>query len=369
MNLNSNTSHSKYILRCLELARKGIGKVSPNPFVGCVIVKNGKVIAEGYHKGFGAPHAEVDAFQNAANSVKGADLYVNLEPCSHHGKTPPCADRIIEMGIKRVFIGTQDPNTLVAGNGIKKLKAAGISVESGIEIEKCNELNRFFFKHITTALPYVSLKIAQTLDGYISTTKNDSKWITGEESRKQVHMMRASYDAVLIGRNTALMDNPELTVRMVKGRNPKRIVLDTNLSLPINLKLFTNNSDRNTILVTTAEKFINSKNKIASLTKLNVEVLKVTTNSDGKINLKNLLKKLYKINIGSVLVEGGAGIYSSFLKADLADEIISFVAPKIIGQGISPFQGLSINKISDASSWGLHSINKYENDVMLTLRK
>lgn len=233
-----------YIQLAIEIAKKGTGSVSPNPLVGCVIIKDNKIIGAGYHQKFGEEHAEINAINSSAESVEGSTLYVNLEPCSHHGKTPPCVDRIIKEKIKRVVIGTLDVNPLVSGNGVKALKKAGVDVKVGVLENECIELNKFFFKYITSKLPYVTLKAAQTLDGMIADKNKNSEWISSKESIKYVHWLRASYDAVLFGSDTAKIDNPKLTVRMVEGRNPYRVVLDSKLSLKTDLYLFKNNFDK-----------------------------------------------------------------------------------------------------------------------------
>ena len=233
-----------YIQLAIEIAKKGTGSVSPNPLVGCVIIKDNKIIGAGYHQKFGEEHAEINAINSSAESVEGSTLYVNLEPCRHHGKTPPCVDRIIKEKIKRVVIGTLDVNPLVSGNGVKALKKAGVDVKVGVLENECIELNKFFFKYITSKLPYVTLKAAQTLDGMIADKNKNSEWISSKESIKYVHWLRASYDAVLFGSDTAKIDNPKLTVRMVEGRNPYRVVLDSKLSLKTDLYLFKNNFDK-----------------------------------------------------------------------------------------------------------------------------
>ena len=261
-----------YIQLTIEIAKKGEGNVSPNPLVGCVIIKDNRIIGAGYHQKFGEDHAEINAINSSAESLEGSTLYVNLEPCSHFGKTPPCVDRIIKEKIKRVVIGTLDINPLVSGNGVKALKKAGIEVKVGILEKECIELNKFFFKFITNMLPYVTLKAAQTLDGMIADKNNYSEWISSSESRKYVHWLRARYDAVLIGSETARIDNPKLTVRMVEGRNPYRVVLDSSLKLKSDLNLFKSNSDNKTIVIT-SEKNKSKLKKINQLEKLGVKVL------------------------------------------------------------------------------------------------
>lgn len=326
----------QYIKRCFELALKGAGAVSPNPMVGCVIVKNGKVVAEGNHKKFGEAHAERNAVNSALRkgiNLKGAELYVNLEPCAHFGKTPPCCDLIIEHKFSKVVIAMKDPYHEVMGRSVKKLKRAGIEVITGVLEPEAIELNKFFVKYVTTGLPYVTLKAAQTIDGKIADEKYRSKWISSTESRKIVHRLRSVYDAVLVGANTVRYDNPKLNVRDVNGRDPYRIILDKELALGMNYDVF-RYKDSRTILISAMEADIK---KIRSLQKKGVMVLPCRTR-DGKFDLKDVMKKLAAINIASIFVEGGAYVYNEFLKAGLTDELLIFIAPDIMGRGITAFE-------------------------------
>ena len=282
-----------YIQLTIEIAKKGEGSVSPNPLVGCVIIKDNRIIGAGYHQKFGEDHAEINAINSSAESLEGSTLYVNLEPCSHFGKTPPCVDRIIKEKVKRVVIGTLDINPLVSGNGVKALKKAGIEVKVGVLEKECIELNKFFFKFITNKLPYVTLKAAQTLDGMIADKNNYSEWISSSESRKYVHWLRARYDAVLIGSETARIDNPKLTVRMVEGRNPYRVVLDSSLKLKSDLNLFKINSDNKTIVIT-SEKNKSKLKKINQLEKLGVKVLFAKSDTLWKNAIKKCVKRISK---------------------------------------------------------------------------
>lgn len=323
------------MMKCFELALKGAGNVSPNPLVGCVIVKNGKVISEGWHKKYGASHAERDAIDKAIKkgvSIKGAELYVNLEPCAHYGLTPPCADYIIEHKLAKVIIGCKDPYIKVSGKGIKKLKAAGIKVVTGVMDDEARELNKFFIKYVTTGLPYIMLKAAQTADGKIADDKYRSKWISGEESRKTVHKMRAVYDAVLVGANTVRYDNPLLTVRSVKGRNPYRIIIDKDLMLSLHYKIF-NLKDGKTIVIA-SEKVKPDKIKKFDARGVKVVLCRV---KGGKVDLLDAMQKLAEMKITSMMAEGGAFVYNEFLKYDLADEVNIFTTPKIMGRGIKGF--------------------------------
>lgn len=352
-----------YIQLTLEIAKRGTGKVSPNPLVGCVITKNGKIIGAGYHSEFGKDHAEINAINSSREKLDGSALYVNLEPCAHQGNTPPCVDRIIEEKIKKVIIGTRDPNPLVSGKGIKKLKEAGIEVVEGVLKQECEELNRFFFKFIPKQQPFVTLKVAVTLDGKIADVKSNSKWISGPESRKYVHAMRNNYDAVLIGARTALSDDPELTVRYTEGRNPYRIVLDSKLKLPSGLKVFQENSDRKTIVITT-EAGSGKKNKLKKLDKLGVNVITVKKNRNDRIHLKSLLRELGRNNITSVMVEGGSGIFTSFIKNKLFDDITIFISPKILGNGIPVVNKLGIESISKSFNLKLKHSEVIGEDIL-----
>ncbi len=357
-----------YIQLAIEIAKKGEGSVSPNPLVGCVIIKNNRIIGAGYHQKFGEDHAEINAINSSAESLEGSSLYVNLEPCSHYGKTPPCVDRIIKEKIKRVVIGTLDINPLVSGNGVKALKKAGIDVKVGVLEKECIELNKFFFKFITNKLPYVTLKAAQTLDGMIADKNNYSEWISSSESRKYVHWLRSRYDAVLIGAETARKDNPKLTVRMVEGRNPYRVVLDSNLKLKSDLSLFKINSDNKTIVIT-SEKSKSKSNKINRLEKLGVRVLFVREDDNGRLILKSILKELAKLQIISLLVEGGSKIYSAFLKQNIYDDIYLFVSPKILGSGLKTFSEIQSKKLGDAAKLSINHIQKIGNDLLIELVK
>jgi len=357
-----------YIQLTIEIAKKGEGSVSPNPLVGCVITKENRIIGAGYHQKFGEEHAEINAINSATESLEGATLYVNLEPCSHQGKTPPCVDRIIEEKIKRVVIGTLDVNPLVSGNGVRKLKRAGIDVKVGVLEKECLELNKFFFKNIVKKIPYITLKAAQTLDGMIADKNHFSEWISSEASRKYVHTLRSKYDAVLIGANTAKIDDPKLTVRMVEGRNPYRIVLDSGLKLNPDLKLFRLNDDKKTILVTTTENQ-SKKNKIQKFEKHKVDLIFVKKNKNSRIDLLSLLKKLSKRGISSLLVEGGSKTFSSFIKQDLFDDIFLFVTPKILGDGIKTFSELSYKNLKSAMKLRIIKSDLIGDDILLKLTR
>lgn len=332
--------HNKYIRRCFELAKQGAGSVSPNPMVGSVIVKNGNIIGEGFHSKFGLPHAEPEAIKNCQEDLEGSTLYCNLEPCSHTDKkTPPCVPLIINSGIKKVVISNIDPNPKVSGRGIQQLRKAGIEVVDGILKEEGNYLNRFFFKYIKAHKPYVTLKIAQSIDNFISKSSNEQTWLTGKDSQKYVHQLRSIYDSVLVGANTIKVDNPLLNVRLVEGRDPKIIILDGNLSLPETSSIIKNG---NALIATS--KFSDTEKK-KRLAKLGIDILEFDTDAALKINLHDMLKKIGEMGMSSILVEGGSKIFSQFISEKLFDELIILTAPVILGAGLSGFRAISETKL------------------------
>lgn len=345
------TVDEKIMLGCIALAKRGAGLVSPNPLVGCILIKDNMIIGEGFHEKYGEPHAEANAIADAKKKgfkPEGSKLYVNLEPCSHFGKRPPCADLIINEKIAEVFIGMQDPYEKVNGSGIKKISDAGIKVTTGILEKECTELNKFFITYVTENRPYVTLKIAQSIDGVIALHNNKSKYITNKESRKFVHQLRSEYDAVLIGRNTAKLDDPDLTVREVEGRNPYRVVIDSKLKLSEDLKLFSDEFKDNT--------FIISNEKDTSRNILHIK---------NKITVKKILNKLYEKQINSVIVEGGANVFSQFLKEELFDDIYFFVAPKILGNGLQAFSDFKIKNLEKAKDINFEYQKYLDNDILL----
>ncbi|MEG2291361.1 MAG: bifunctional diaminohydroxyphosphoribosylaminopyrimidine deaminase/5-amino-6-(5-phosphoribosylamino)uracil reductase RibD [Clostridium sp.] len=335
-----------YMDIALSLARKGKGMVNPNPIVGAVIVKNKKIIAKGYHEKYGETHAEVNAFKNAEENVFGATMYITLEPCSHYGKTPPCVDKIIENKIARVVIGMVDPNPLVSGKGIKKLRDAGIDVMVGVLEEECRKANEVFIKYIEKKKPFVVLKSAMSLDGKIATAFGESKWITGKKSRREVHKLRNDLSAIMVGVDTVIMDNPQLTCRMLEGRNPTRIIVDSELRIPKNSKVLENINDIKTIIATTQKV---EKEKVDYLEKLGVVIIK-TKSKDGKVNLKELMIRLGELKVDSILLEGGATLNYSAIEAKIIDKILIYVAPKIIGgvKSKTPVGGNGIEQLKDA---------------------
>jgi len=322
----------QFIQMCFDLARRGAGYVSPNPMVGCVIVKNSKVIGEGWHERFGEVHAEVNAINASRQNVAGATLYVNLEPCSHTGKTSPCVDMIIENKIARVVVGVRDPNPLVNGAGIQKLKKNGIDVAEGVGRSEARELNKFFFKWARKNTPYVTLKLAQTLDGKISDGRSTRSLISSKKSLVYVHVLRSQYDAVLIGSGTFKKDKPALTVRRVKGRNPVRIIVDSKLSGQYTPKFIS--AKARTIVFTSALSV--KRFKARSLLKNGLQLIP-TPEKNKYLDLAFVLSVLGEMGITSVLVEGGSAIATSFIEEQLADELLLFIAPKFFGEGVPAF--------------------------------
>lgn len=331
-----------FVKKCFSLARKAQGNVSPNPLVGAVLLKNGKVIGQGWHKKYGREHAEVNAIKNATEDVAGSTLYCNLEPCCHTKKqTPPCVPLLIQNKIKRVVISNLDPNKDVDGKGLQQLIEAGIEVISGILEDDGKELNKFYFKFVQDKLPFVTLKIAQSIDGKISEAKNKQTWLTGKEAIKYVHKLRSEYDAVLVGANTIKIDNPQLNVREAKGRNPIRIIIDGRLSIPLQSQILNPIDPEKTWIFTKRD--IDEK-KVKRIADRGIKIFSVNS-KQNHFNLKKILRVLADNKITSLLVEGGADIFTQFLQKDLFDEIIVLQAPKILGRGINGFNIHRLKKI------------------------
>lgn len=336
--------HQQMMRRALTLARRGVGKTSPNPAVGCVIVRDGQIVGEGWHRKAGTPHAEVHALRQAGDRAQGATVYVTLEPCSHHGRTPPCAEALLAARVAEVCVGMVDPNPLVSGRGVKVLQAAGIVVTVGVCEPACRRLNEPFIKQMTTGRPFVLLKMAATLDGWSATTSGDSKWITSEPSRTLVHRLRSRMDAIMVGIETVLADDPLLTCRHVKGRNPVRIIVDSRLRLPLAGQICRSAAQVPTIVATVND----DAASIAALTAAQVEVL-VCQSSSGQVDLNDLLERLGQRGIQSILLEGGASLAGAALAAGQVDKVAFFYAPKLLGGAGTPLlAGLPPGRISDA---------------------
>jgi len=321
-----------------------MGYVNPNPMVGSVIVNDGVIVGEGYHPCFGREHAEIAALRNAREKARDATLYVNLEPCCHYGKTPPCTDAIIRAGIKRVVVGMVDPNPLVNQKGVEILKQHQIEVTAGVEESACKELNRAFIKYITTGLPYVTLKIAQSLDGRIATASGNSRWITSHEARVLAHRIRSESDAIIVGIGTVLADDPQLTVRHVSGKNPVRLILDSQLRIPLESQLLTDDHVHQTIIATTSTDL----SKMDRIKKMGAHVWEIKPSENGKIAIPILLKKIAQARMSAVMVEGGADVFTSFLKSKMVDRIIFALAPKIIGAGKDAIGDLEILDVDNS---------------------
>lgn len=367
----TDTDH-KWMTLALEIAEWGAGYVSPNPMVGCVIVsKEGKKIGQGYHERHGQAHAEVNAVDAVKDKskLKGATVYVTLEPCSHQGKTPPCSAMLKELPVTRVVVAMKDSTPKVNGKGIKELRGSGISVEVGLMKDEAEKLNEFFLHHQLYNRPFVTLKVAQTLDGYIAAPDGDAEWISGEESRAKVHEWRSKYDAVMVGRNTALIDNPRLTVRHIKGRQPRRIVLDGPLELPKDLNLFSDQYEEKTIIVTHNKEKLESEGD-PMLAMLQSDYFRGSTicvpEKEGHVDLNEMMKKLAAENITSILVEPGQSLGSALLREKLVDKIECFIAPKILGGGTKSFIGVGIQRMNEILD--LHDVSwqKVGDDMLIT---
>ncbi|WP_297489255.1 bifunctional diaminohydroxyphosphoribosylaminopyrimidine deaminase/5-amino-6-(5-phosphoribosylamino)uracil reductase RibD [uncultured Cetobacterium sp.] len=352
--------HNKFMQIALNEANKGIGAVNPNPLVGAVIVKNKTIISTGYHKSYGDAHAEVNAINKAKNQTEGATIYVTLEPCSHFGKTPPCVDLIIKSKFKTCVIGTSDPNPLVAGKGIEKLKNSGIEVIFGIMKKECEDINKVFFKYISTKLPFIFIKCGITLDGKIATKNFSSKWITNELAREKVQKYRNYFSGILVGANTVIQDNPSLKCSLKSGRNPFRLILDRNLTISNECNIIYNNEDSKTIIITLQENE-NSDKYNTFKNNFNISFILIEKNN----TLKDILFKIGELGIDSILIEGGENVISQFFKENLFDGGEIIVAPKILGDSnaISFINGFSPNLIQDAFSLDNIKINLYGNNI------
>ncbi|MBN7772171.1 bifunctional diaminohydroxyphosphoribosylaminopyrimidine deaminase/5-amino-6-(5-phosphoribosylamino)uracil reductase RibD [Clostridium aminobutyricum] len=352
----------KYMELALKLAQKGNGWTNPNPMVGAVIVKNGRIIGQGYHEKYGQLHAERNALSSCSESAEGATMYVTLEPCCHYGKTPPCTEAIIENKIKKVVIGSTDPNELVAGKGIKQLEEAGIEVVVGMMKEQCDALNHIFFNYIKEKKPFVAMKYAMTLDGKIATYSGKSKWITSEEAREHVHGLRHQYMGIMVGIGTVLKDNPMLDCRLPNTKNPIRIICDTTLQIPMESQLVQTAKEIVTYVATASS----DTEKIKQLEEANCKVLNVHI-KDGHINLQNLIERLGAEKIDSILLEGGGMLNYAALESGLVDHVYCYIAPKLFGgaQAVSPVEGLGVENPDQAFLLENQKITSLGQDVLL----
>lgn len=358
----------EYMRRAIELAKLARGWTNPNPMVGAVIVKDGVIVGEGYHRRCGELHAERNAFASlkCAADAEGATIYVTLEPCCHYGKTPPCTEAIIEHGIKRVVIGSRDPNPLVSGKGVRILREHGIEVEEDFLREECDAINSIFFHYITTKTPFVTVKYAMTMDGKIATKTGASKWITGETAREEVQKMRHNHMAIMVGIGTVLADNPMLNVRLEGLKSPVRIICDSKLRIPIDSQIVKSANEYRTIVVC-AE---NDEKKVMTLNANNVEVI-CLPNEDGKIDLPKLMSYLGSQQIDSLFVEGGAILNDSLFREGLVNRVEVFVAPKVFGGALAkgPVEGEGIALVDEAMMFGLAGVKQIGEDVCLSYER
>jgi diaminohydroxyphosphoribosylaminopyrimidine deaminase / 5-amino-6-(5-phosphoribosylamino)uracil reductase len=339
----SSNSDEKWMARALELAALGRGKTSPNPLVGAVVVANQCLIGEGYHPAVGQAHAEVFALNAAAGNTKGSTVYVTLEPCSFHGRTPPCAQALIQAGVTRVVVAMEDPDSRVSGKGIHYLRQAGVDVNVGVLEPEARQLNAAYIHHRTSGKPLVLLKIAQTLDGQIATQSGQSQWITGQEARSRVHLMRSESDAVLVGVGTVLADDPLLSVRHIAGPQPRRVVLDTTGRTPSHARILVPIDDTTTLVYVTERADLRERRRIEASGAL---CLPMPRSGDGKIDIGHVLLDLGERDIMDLMIEGGQGIATSFLKARAAQRMACFVAPRLLGTGIPAIGDLGITHMN-----------------------
>lgn len=357
----------KYMKIALELAQRAQGQTSPNPLVGCVLVDvKGDIVGKGYHHRAGEPHAEINALAEAKDRAYGATAYVTLEPCSHFGRTGPCCDALIRAGIKRVVAATVDPNPRVAGKGFAKLQAAGVEVTKGVLQEEAYRQNEVFFHWMVTGMPFVAMKYAMTIDGKIATASGDSKWITGDEARKYGHFLRGIYDCILVGKNTVLKDDPELTCRLSEGKNPLRIILDSKLEIPLTAKVLADKKAP-TIVVAAQNIAATKVNTFSELT--GVEVIQVPM-KNNKLSLRALLSELGKRKLTGILVEGGSQVHGAFLDENLVQRVYAFIAPKIIGgaQSLPPIGGFGKEKIAEGLALREIKVQYLGQDMLITGR-
>ncbi len=351
--------------QAISLARKGLGRTTPNPPVGALVVREDKVVGRGYHPVAGQPHAEVFALRESGQQAHGADLYVTLEPCCHQGRTGPCTEEIIAAGVARVYIGATDPNPQVSGKGAERLRQAGIEVNSGLLADECQKLIAPFAKHVTTGLPYVLLKAAMTLDGKIATADGDSRWISCPESRELVHRLRDQVDAIIVGSGTILADNPQLTTRLADGgRDPVRIVFDGYLRTSPQAVVYTQESVAKTLLVTAVDC---AEQALQPYRELGTEIVQVERSADGFLNLKAAMSQLGAMNLQSLLLEGGSALGGAMLRSGLVDKMMLFIAPKLLGgsDGHDLFSGVGVAAMREAYRLTDMQVTRSGDDILI----
>ncbi|OGB95596.1 MAG: riboflavin biosynthesis protein RibD [candidate division NC10 bacterium RIFCSPLOWO2_12_FULL_66_18] len=355
----------QWMRRALDLAARARGRTSPNPMVGAVLVKDGQLIGEGFHAYTGSDHAEVAALRDAGPAATGATLYVSLEPCCHYGRTPPCVDQILQAGIRRVVAACEDPNPAVSGKGIAALRAAGLSVDVGVLAEEAERVNEAFFTHVRTGRPFVTLKVAASLDGKIATRTGESRWITGESARRRVHQLRNEVDAVLVGIGTVLRDDPLLTTRLgiADQRDPIRVIVDNLARLPLRAKVVNRASTAPTILAVSQ---MAPRTKLEALEREGVQVI-VVESSPRRVSLERLIEALGKRGILSVMIEGGAEINASALREGIVDKVLVFLAPTLIGGKSTPTAvgGDGIESLSQAVRLRDVRIERFDGDILV----
>lgn len=354
----------RYMRQALRLARRGSGRTSPNPPVGAVVVRNGEIVGRGFHRRAGAAHGEDAALQDAGARARGATLYVTLEPCAHHGRRPPCVDAVLAAGVREVVVGTRDPNPKVRGGGIERLRRAGLRVRCGILQPECDEMIAAFRKHVTSGVPFVTLKLAATLDGRIATATGESRWITGAASRRFVHRLRNEHDAVLVGAQTVLQDDPELTCRLRGGRNPLRVVLDGRLRVDARHRVVSDG--KAPTLIVAAAPVPPARRRRLERSGVDIVSLPATR---GVIPLRRVLRELGNRDVMSVLIEGGAEVAAAVLTAKLVDAIYLFYAPKLIGGDGQPMLGsLGVRHLKDALELKNAQVERVGEDFLVVLR-
>ena len=359
------TTDEIFMKKALMLARRGLGRTSPNPAVGAVLVRDDRVVGSGYHKRAGAPHAEIEALSLAGKAARDATLYVNLEPCNHYGKTPPCTKAIVESGVRRVVVGITDPNPHVTGGGCEHLRSKGVEVTCGILHEECAQLNEAYITYITAGRPFVSLKVALTLDGWTATRTGNSKWITNERSRKQVHILRKRVDAVMVGVGTVITDNPRLIPYLLRSSspNPTRVITDTHLRIPLDSMVLDSRASDLTIIATGSKV---SRQKKCAVEERGGKIIPCRLKK-GRIDLSDLLKKLAALEICSVLVEGGATLFDSFVRDKLVDKFYVFFGPKILGgdDGVPFTRGPGCDIMPRCMELAVNRVKRFGDDIVV----
>ncbi len=356
------TGDADFMRHALRLARKGLGRTSPNPPVGAVLVKSGRVVGKGYHRRAGAAHAEVEAIADAGRRARGATLYVTLEPCNHTGRTAPCTEAVLAAGIARVMVGCADPNPEVAGGGVRRLRRRGVEVVVGVEAIACAEILRAFATRVTTGLPLVTLKLAATLDGRIATRSGESRWISGAKARRLGHRWRDQMDAIMVGAQTVIADDPELTCRLRGGRDPLRVVVDGRLRIPAGARVLTNALAAGTLVATAKA----SGSKLVQMRRKGVQIETLPAGNDGRFQLRTLLRRLGRRGVSSVLLEGGADLAATALSEGVVDRIACFLAPTLIGgDGRAMLGSLAVDKLSGAIDLSGASVRRIGDDFLI----